>query len=140
VLHVNEQITIPDSEFTFTYSRSSGPGGQNVNKVSSRATMHWNVRDSQSLPPAIRQRFIERFRNRITVEGAVVIHSQRHRDQLRNAQDCLSRLQTMILSVEKPPTPRKKTRPSRGANQRRLKDKKQRSERKQNRRRPQMGD
>jgi ribosome-associated protein len=140
MLYVNDQISIPDAEFTFTYSRSGGPGGQNVNKVSSRATMHWNVTASTSLPAAVKQRFLSRYSSRITTDGSIVIHSQRFRDQSRNTADCLSKLQELIQAVEKPPVPRKRTRPTRGSNQRRLKNKKQTAERKQRRKPPGLSD
>lgn len=129
-------IEIPESELTFTYSRSAGPGGQNVNKVNSRATLHWNAVETPALPEAVKARFLSRFASRITNSGEVVIHSQRYRDQKRNAADCVLRLQAMIEAVETPPTPRKKTRPSRGANQRRLQEKKVTAQRKQQRQRP----
>ena len=140
MLHVSAQIAIPDEELTFTFSRSGGPGGQNVNKVSSRATLRWNFADSRALPDDVRQRFTTRFGNRITVDGDVVIHSQRFRDQNRNCDDCRAKLAEMILQVATTPRKRKKTKPTRGAHQRRLKEKKQRSERKKLRQRPASGD
>ena len=140
MLYITDRISIPDTEFTFTFARSGGPGGQNVNKVNSKAMMQWDVLRSPSIPDGIRQRFLKAYSRRMTKEGAVMIASQRYRDQGRNVADCLSKLRELILAVHDAPQQRKPTQPSRGAKQRRLTDKKQASERKQNRRRPGMND
>ena len=134
ILAVNSSITIPDRELKFSFSRSSGPGGQNVNKVSSKATLHFRAVDSPSLPPDVRQRLLTAFKGRLTKEGELVISSQEHRDQPQNIEACLNRLKGMILSVAKPPKRRRATKPSRGSKVRRLTAKKQRSEVKQGRR------
>lgn len=134
MLHVNERIEIPDDEFRWSFARSGGPGGQNVNKVSSKATLHWSVATSPNLPQDVRARFRARFEQRINKEGEVVLQSQRYRDQTRNSEDCLDKLRAMILEVALPPKPRKATRPSRGAKERRLKAKRESSDRKQSRR------
>ena len=140
MLEVNSRIQIPDSEFTFAFSRSGGPGGQNVNKVCSKALMTWDVTQSPSVPQDVRERFLLLYRRRITKEGLLLITSQRYRDQGRNTQDCLNKLAELLLSVAVAPTKRKPTAPSRGAKQRRLQDKHVRSDKKQSRRRPGMGD
>ena len=140
MLEVNHRIRIPESEFTFAFSRSGGPGGQNVNKVSSKAQLTWNVTQSPSVPEDIRERFLMRYQRRITKEGTLLITSQRYRDQGRNTQDCLHKLVELLLSVAVLPTKRKATAPSRGAKQRRLQDKHVRSEKKQGRQRPNPGD
>ena len=139
MLQVTPHIEIPDDEFHWSYARSSGPGGQNVNKVSSKATLHWSVATSPSLPPDVRGRFRARFGPRINKEGEIVIQSQRYRDQARNVEDCLDKLRTMLLEAATPPKPRKATRPSKGSKERRLKAKRAGSERKQSRR-PGLGD
>lgn len=136
MLEINDQIRIPDEELHFTYARSAGPGGQNVNKVNSKAILHWNVSTTPHLPEPIKQRFLSRYRARITVLGEVVISGQKYRDQLRNIDDCLERLREMINVVIAPPTPRKRTRPSRGGIERRLRSKRENSERKSSRRPP----
>ena len=92
MLIVNSRLQIPLSEFEFTYVRSSGPGGQNVNKVNSKALLRWPVIRSASLPPDVRERFLRRFASRLTTEGELLINSQRYRDQGRNADDCLEKL------------------------------------------------
>lgn len=136
MLFVSHSIQIPRSEFEFTYARSSGPGGQNVNKVNSKAIMRWNVRQTNSLPTAVRARFLERYASRLTSEGHLILQSQKYRDQLRNTEDCLNRLRALILDVIRAPTKRRPTRPSRGSVERRLQNKKAKSERKKSRRRP----
>ncbi|MES2791222.1 MAG: alternative ribosome rescue aminoacyl-tRNA hydrolase ArfB [Planctomycetota bacterium] len=139
MLEINSQIQIPDEELRFTYARSAGPGGQNVNKVNSKAILHWNVTATPHLPEPVKLRFLARYRARITVLGEVVISGQVYRDQTRNIDDCLERLREMIVTVLVPPTPRKKTRPSRGGVERRLQSKREQSDRKTSRRRPQSG-
>jgi ribosome-associated protein len=139
MLEINEHIQIPDEELHFTYARSAGPGGQNVNKVNSKAILHWNVTQSAHLPDPVKQRFLSRYRPRITVLGEVVISGQVYRDQIRNSADCLERLREMIVSVLVAPTPRKRTRPSRGGVERRLQSKREQSDRKSSRRPPQRG-
>ena len=140
MLEVNEQIQIPDSEFTFAFSRSGGPGGQNVNKVCSKALLTWDATRSQSIPQDVRERFLIRYPRRMNKDGMLLITSQRYRDQSRNTQDCLNKLVELLLSVAVAPTKRRATGPSRGAKQRRLNDKHLRSDKKQSRRRPTPND
>jgi ribosome-associated protein len=134
MLSISNNLSIPEEEFTFTFSRSSGPGGQNVNKVNSKATLHWGIRDSPSLPAAVRHRFTTAFKNRITTEGIFVLSSQRYRDQPKNIADCLEKLAEMVRSVLHPPKPRRATKPTRGSRERRLEAKRQRSAKKNTRR------
>ncbi len=133
MLVVNDTISIPLAELDFEFSRSSGPGGQNVNKVNTKVTLQWPVRESPSLPDGVRERFVAKYRTRINNRGQLVIHSQRFRNRGRNVSDCLSKLREMVLSVAEPPKKRKRTRPSRASRERRLNDKKQRSQKKQSR-------
>lgn len=134
VLFVTPRIQIPRSEFRWTYSRSSGPGGQNVNKVNSKATLHWPAMMSMALPVEVRMRLRAEFGNRITNEGEVVIASDEHRDQKQNVEACETRLVQMIRAVAVPPKVRRPTKPSKASNARRLKEKKHRSETRKNRR------
>ncbi|QDT74225.1 alternative ribosome rescue aminoacyl-tRNA hydrolase ArfB [Lacipirellula limnantheis] len=133
-LIVNAAITIPAAELGISYARSAGPGGQNVNKVNSKAILRWRVVDSPSLPEGVRQRFLAHFGSRITNDGEIVIAADEHREQPRNLTACYERLRAMILSVAKPPTRRVKTRPSRGAVERRIESKQRNSQKKQQRR------
>jgi ribosome-associated protein len=136
MLEVNDRIAIPLKELNFTFSRSSGPGGQNVNKVNSKVMLHWPVRRSPSLPDEVRERFLAKYANRITGEGEVVLISQRYRDQGRNVADCMEKLAAMIREASIVPRKRKKTRPTRGSKERRLKEKRAASTKKQLRRTP----
>ena len=133
-LKISEKLQIPLREFEFSFARSSGPGGQNVNKVNTKATLIWEFDKSPSIPEAIKARFRERFGRRINKEGQVIIVSQRFRDQGRNVADCLAKLQEMLQSVEKAPRKRMPTKPSKRAKQRRLDEKKKHSQKKQDRR------
>ena len=127
---------IPEREIVFTFARSSGPGGQNVNKTETKATLRWAVLRSPSLPADVRARFARAFATRITTEGELVISSQRHRDRSRNIDDCLEKLAAMLRQVAKARPKRRPTRPSRGAVERRIHEKKRRSGTKSARRRP----
>ncbi|MFW6170825.1 MAG: alternative ribosome rescue aminoacyl-tRNA hydrolase ArfB [Planctomycetota bacterium] len=140
MLVIDSRIRIPLSEMRLSFARSSGPGGQNVNKVNSKVTLHWNVASSSQLPADVRDRFLARYHGRINTDGDVVIQSQRYRDQARNRADCLEKLRQLILSVRYPPKRRKKTRPSRASRERRLRDKRRKSDKKQLRKRPPPAD
>lgn len=136
MLRVNHRIQIPTTEFDFTFSRSGGPGGQNVNKVNTKVTLRWNVRASKTLPDDVRKRFVSKYHRRITKDGDLVMQSQRYRDQGRNVADVLEKLRCLLLEVATAPTRRKPTKPSRGSNERRLEAKRKTSSRKQMRRKP----
>ncbi len=138
MLYVNDTIQIPLTELTFTFSRSSGPGGQNVNKVNTKATLRWPVQTSDSLDAGVKERFLNKFRRRITSEGELVMHSQRFRDQGRNVADCLDKLRNLLLEVAAPPVVRKRKKPSRVSVQKRIESKRRRSEKKQSRRKPSL--
>ena len=130
MLIVNQRIQVPLRELQFSFVRSSGPGGQNVNKVSTKAVLQWRVVRNRTLPPDVRERFLQEFKRRVTKEGWIVITSQRFRDQSRNVADCVEKLRAMLEAVAVAPKPRKPTRPSRGARERRLQTKRLRSARK----------
>ncbi len=143
MLNVNDQlivvaphIKVPVSELRLSFSRSSGPGGQNVNKVNSKVTLRWKVTETTSLPEPVRQRFLKAFPNRMNSEGELVIHSQRYREQERNRADCIDKLRDLVLSVANAPKARRKTRPTRASRERRLREKRHRSETKSRRRQP----
>jgi ribosome-associated protein len=127
-------LALAQDELQFTYARSSGAGGQNVNKVSSKAILRWNPGSSRALSPGMRERFFARFASKLTNEGELLITSDRHRDQGRNAADCIEKLKEMIASIATPPKKRKATKPTFGSKVRRLNTKRAQSEKKQGRR------
>lgn len=133
MLEIAPHLRIPPSEFEFTFTRSSGPGGQNVNKVNSKAVLRWNPTTSPSLPPAVRDRFLSHYRSRLTNDGELIISSERYRDQPKNIDDCLEKLRAMLFTVARPPKTRKKTKPTRASKQRRLDSKRRDGEKKQGR-------
>ena len=138
MLVINSRIKIPLTEFQFTFSRSSGPGGQNVNKVNTKVLLRWDVTGSPSLPEGVRVRFLEKYPRRITNEGDVIVTSQRFRDQGRNVADATEKLRAMLADAATVPKARRKSKPTRGSRERRLKHKREQSEKKS--RRQGMGD
>jgi ribosome-associated protein len=134
VLEINPQIRIPDSELEWTFVRSGGPGGQNVNKVASKAVLRWRLADSSSLSAEVKSRLHTLQRRRITREGDLVLSSQRHRDQGKNIDDCLEKLRELVLLATKTPKVRKASRPTRGSREARLLEKRHRSAAKSRRR------
>ena len=136
MLTVNEKISIRIAEFKFSYARSPGPGGQNVNKVNSKAILKWSVKKSKGLPESVKARFLKRFARRISKEGELVLHSHRYRDQGRNVADCLNKLRDMILLVAEEPKQRKKKKVSQAAKKRRVENKRRIGEKKRSRKNP----
>lgn len=127
-------LYISPKELDFDFVRSPGAGGQNVNKVNSKAVLRWNVEASTSFSSeAMRMRFLERWSSRINQDGEIIVTSSRYRDQQKNKQDALDKLADMLEEVKTPPKPRKKTKPSKASKERRLREKKQRSETKSRR-------
>ncbi|MEX0642401.1 MAG: alternative ribosome rescue aminoacyl-tRNA hydrolase ArfB [Pirellulales bacterium] len=134
-LRINARLSIPRSELRFSFVRSSGPGGQNVNKVASKAVLRWAVATSASLSDDVRVRLAAANHRRINDRGELILTSQRYRDQARNIGDCLEKLRQLILSAASPPRPRKKTRVPKSAHESRLRNKRSIAEKKQRRRR-----
>ena len=124
---INEQVSIPEDELSWSFARSGGPGGQNVNKVASKAVLRWRLSDNTTLPEEARARLRGQQRRRITTEGELLITSQEHRDQERNREECINKLREMVLKALTAPKARKATRPTRGSKKRRLAEKKHRS-------------
>jgi len=123
-------------EVSFEFYRSSGPGGQNVNKVSTAVRLRFDLHGSRLLPETVKKRLAVLAGNRLTTEGVLVIEAQRHRTQEGNRRDALERLGLLIERSWRPPAPRQATRPSRAARQRRLDEKKGRGDTKRQRARP----
>lgn len=136
MLVVTDRILIPDDEFRFEFARSGGPGGQNVNKVSSKATLRWTPATSPSLPVAVRERLLRAIAGKLTNEGELLVTSQKTRDQARNIDDCLDKLRQMILKASQPPKVRRATKPTKGSQERRVESKSRRSDVKKLRRKP----
>ena len=127
-------------EISFDYFRSSGPGGQNVNKVSTAVRLRFNLRGSRLLPESVKSRLAVLAGSRLTTEGVLVIEAQRHRTQEGNRRDALARLDDLIVRAWSPPRLRRPTKPTRGAQERRLDEKKGRGATKRQRSRPADGD
>ena len=140
MLHVNDDLSIPLKEFHFSFSRSPGPGGQNVNKVNTKVTLRWDVVNSPSLTDEVRRRLMETNRRRINKEGVLILTSHRFRDQGRNVADALSKLSELIRLASQVPKPRKPTRPSRAAHRRRMESKRRTADKKRLRRPVQRDD
>lgn len=140
IVHVNSQIAIPRREIRFSFVRSSGPGGQNVNKVASKAVLHWQVANSPSIPDHLRQRLMSQLGRRMNDRGELVLASQRYRDQSKNIEDCLQKLRELVAAAVKLRKRRKKTSLPRSAREARLKQKRSTGQKKQARRRPDLDD
>ncbi len=136
MFEISPTLNIPDDEFEWSYARSGGPGGQNVNKVASKAVLRWNIAGNTSIPADVKIRLALQQKRFFTIDAGVIITSQRYRDQKRNREECLEKLRAMIVQATFIPKPRKKTRPTRGSQRVRLQDKKRRGVVKRDRQRP----
>jgi ribosome-associated protein len=133
-IRVNRGLVIPDDELEMTFSPSGGPGGQHANKAATRVEIVWNVEGSRILGPRQRERLLNNLRSRIDDSGALRIRSDRRRSQYRNREDAEERLAQLVADALRPPKRRIATAPSRGANEARLRYKKQQSQKKAARR------
>ena len=135
-LRVTNTVEIPEMELTWRFSRSSGPGGQHVNTSDSRVELRFDVANSGAFTPTQRERVLEQLSGRL-VDGVVTVAASRFRSQYRNRQDALERLSVLLAGALAPPAPpRRATKPSRRARQRRVDEKRQRGELKRMRRNP----
>ena len=136
MIRITDQIALDPEEIEETFLRAGGPGGQNVNKVSTAVQMRFDVRHSPSLPEALRSRTERLAGRRLTKDGVIVITAARFRSQERNREDALARLVELLQKAAERPRPRRATRPTRAAKERRLKSKTERGSIKKLRRRP----
>ncbi|MEV4630186.1 alternative ribosome rescue aminoacyl-tRNA hydrolase ArfB [Micromonospora sp. NPDC049523] len=133
-LPIRPGTAIPDAELTWRFSRSSGPGGQGVNTTDSRVELSFDLGRSTALPEHLKARALDRLANRL-VDGVLTIAASEHRSQLMNREAARERLAALLAEATAPPAPpRRATRPSRGAKERRIADKKRRGQTKRLRR------
>jgi ribosome-associated protein len=134
MIPVTSAIFLDENELFFRFVRSSGPGGQNVNKVATAAQLRFDVGSSPSLPGDVRVRLIRLAGRRITSEGVLIIEAKRFRTQEQNREDAINRLIELIRAAAVPPRPRKKTKATKASKERRLEEKKRRGKAKSLRR------
>ena len=127
MIRITRSISIGEGELEEHFIRASGPGGQNVNKIASAVELRFDVRGSKSLPDDVRARLERLAGRRLTREGVIVINAQRHRTQERNREDARERLVDLIRRATVAPVPRRATKPTGAARERRLESKKRRS-------------
>lgn len=133
-IHVSDRLTIPGDELHLAFSRSGGPGGQNVNKVASKVLLRWNPVRSRALTADDRALVTAVLAGRLTNDGDLIVVSTLTRDQVKNREDAEHKLAAIVRAALMRPTPRRKTRPSRGAKERRLRAKRVRGQIKAGRR------
>lgn len=130
------EVVIPAEALVWQFARSAGPGGQHVNRTSSKAMLRFDVAHAPALPDDVRRRILARERARLTADGCLVIASQRHREQSRNVADCLDKLAEVVRRALPPPRVRRPTRTPRAALAARAEAKRRRARVKQLRRPP----
>jgi ribosome-associated protein len=131
MIDVKPNIHVEESELEFSFARSGGPGGQHVNKTSSKVILHWNPAESPGVPEPVRQRFIKQYRTRITEAGVLVLDCDETRSQHRNRELVVERLKAMLEAVAKPPKRRIPTKPGKSVKRRRRQSREKHSQKKQ---------
>jgi ribosome-associated protein len=131
---VTPRLTIPAGELAIAFARSGGPGGQNVNKVSSKVELRWNPTTSTALSDYDRTWLLSRLGSRLTTDGTLIVTSTATRDQLKNRDDAASKLALIVRSALERPKTRHATKPTRGSKRRRVEDKRHRAQLKRDRR------
>lgn len=139
MIFVNRSIQIPDREIQLRFIRAAGPGGQNVNKVSSAVELRFDVKRSTALPEEVRQRLMRQSGKKLNSAGVLIIQARRYRSQERNRQDAMERLVRLVRQAALKPRARRPTKPSRGSRESRLEIKRLRSRTKQRRSRVEPG-
>lgn len=139
-VEITPRLRIAAGELEWSFARSSGPGGQNVNKVNSKAVLRWRPRESPSLPADVRERFCVRYGSRLTEAGELILASEESRDQNQNVRRCLEKLRELVLSVATAPRRRRPTRPTKASQRRRVTAKLQHGQKKRERRPPSVND
>lgn len=134
MIRITQDIEVDEKEIDLQFVRSSGPGGQKVNKTASAVQLRFDVRHSPSLPDDVRQRLVDAAGGQITRDGVLIIEAHRFRSQERNRKDAINRLARLIRKAAQRPKVRRKTRPTRASQRRRLEEKRRRSETKRLRR------
>lgn len=129
-IFLSNGLMLDAAEFQFSFVRASGPGGQNVNKVSSAAELRWDLRRSIHLPVGMRLRLEALAGSKLTDEGVLVIQARRHRSQEQNRAEAVERVIALCEQALHPPKPRKKTRPTKASKRRRLEGKKRQGDKK----------
>ena len=129
-------VRIPEAELQLRAAKAGGPGGQHVNTTDSKVELRWDLQATSALTHTQRERVRDRLGSRLTADGVLILHGSEHRSQQRNRQAVIARFQALVGEALQPPTPRKRTRPSRASKRRRLDAKKRRGELKRLRRPP----